>query len=485
MGKTKFQQSWKNDRPWLTSIKNDHYSAKCTACGDVLNIVSGVGAVKNHEKTPKHLRNISTNKNQLQFVVKKGTVAMQSSDKVILLTSEERKWNAEILRALTVVDKNYAFQSCKSDNNIYRRMFPDSEIAKNYEMSATKVMYIIRHGIAIYVRNDLKKEIDDRPFTFHFDESTTEQVKKQYDGYATFFSTSQQQVTTAYFGTLFVGRCSSEDMITHFHDFFKEKSLNVKYLLNLGMDGPNVNIAFKNLLIDDLINNHETKFIYLGTCALHTVNNAFGKLVKTLSEIVDLDQMAIDFHFFFKYSAGRREDFEKVSEITGVLTQHLNKHCTSRWISLDRVLVKLIEQFNNLKEYFLTSLPKLLGFNGKTGIASTARYKRIKGYLLDENVLILMHFVVSVAQEFQSFMKPLQKTEPMIHVLHPKCMHLLHMLLLRFMKPETFLKANKLIGVNEMVELCVSNEANHRVRFFSCIFSPFSLRVTSKIQFLC
>ena len=152
---------------------------------------------------------------------------------------------------------------------------------------------------------------------------------------------------------------------------------------------------------------------------------------------------------------------------------------------MDRVLVKLIEQLNNLKEYFLTSLPKLLGFNGKTGIASTGRYKRIKGYLLDENVLILMPFVVSVAQEFHSLMKPLQKTEPMIHVLHPKCMHLFQMLLLRFMKPETFLKANKLIGVNEMVELCVSNEANHRVRFFSCIFSPFSLLVTSKIQFLC
>ena len=57
-------------------------------------------------------------------------------------------------------------------------------------------------------------------------------------------------------------------MITHFHDFFKEKSLNVKYLLNLGMDGPNVNIAFKNLLIDDLINNHETKLGYL--CPSHS-----------------------------------------------------------------------------------------------------------------------------------------------------------------------------------------------------------------------
>ena len=59
--------------------------------------------------------------------------------------------------------------------------------------------------------------------------------------------------------------------------------------------------------------------------------------------------MAIDFHFFFKYSAGRREDFAKVLEITGILSRHLEKHCTSRWISLDKVLVKLIKQFDNLK----------------------------------------------------------------------------------------------------------------------------------------
>ena len=58
------------------------------------------------------------------------------------------------------------------------------------------------------------------------------------------------------------------------------------------------NLAFKNLLIDDLKENHQTTFIYLGTCALHTANNAFGKVVKELSEIIDLNQMAIDFHFF-------------------------------------------------------------------------------------------------------------------------------------------------------------------------------------------
>ena len=41
-------------------------------------------------------------------------------------------------------------------------------------------------------------------------------------------------------------------------------------------------------------------------------------------------------------------------------------------------------------------------------MASIALYKRIKKYLTDKRVLILMHFVVSAAQDFQSFMKPLQ-----------------------------------------------------------------------------
>ena len=348
-------------------------------------------------------------------------------------------------------------------------MFPDSEIAKNYEMSATKVMYLMKHGIAVYAKNDLNSDIDGRPFSFHLDESTNQQVKKQYDGYVTFYSTIEKSIVMAYCGTLFVGLCSSADLLNHFYKFFEENHLSVKLLLNLRMDGPNVNLAFKNLLVDDLKKNHKTTFIYLGTCVLHTANNAFGKLVKELSEIVDLDQMAIDFHSFFKYSAGRREDYQDVSNVTGVLTQHLEKHCSSRWISLDKVFVKLIEQFPNLVEYFLKTIPQLPGFNGKHGISSTARYIRIKTYLTDPNVLILMHFVASVGQDFQKFLKLLQKLEPMIHLLHPKCMELIQDLLVRFTKSETLFKPNrKFTGVKELVELSLARSSNQKVIIIVC-----------------
>ena len=63
-----------------------------------------------------------------------------------------------------------------------------------------------------------------------------------------------------------------------------------------------------------------------------------------------------------------------------------------------------------------------------------------------------MHFVASVAQDIQKFLKPLQKIEPMIHLLNLKCMELIQDGLVRFMKPETLFKSNqKFIGVHELV----------------------------------
>ena len=107
------------------------------------------------------------------------------------------------------------------------------------------------------------------------------------------------------------------------------------------MDSPNVNLAFQNLVSKELKEKYHTTLTDLGTCSLHSANNGFGKLINEKDDIAELDQMAIDFHFFFKYSTSRREDFAKVTEITSILSSHLEKHC--------KVLVKLVEQFDNLK----------------------------------------------------------------------------------------------------------------------------------------
>ena len=97
--------------------------------------------------------------------------------------------------------------------------------------------------------------------------------------------------------------------------------------------------------------------------------------------MLSLIKWRFDFHFFFKYSACRREDFAKVTEITSTLSSHLEKHCTSRWVSLVKILVKLVEQIDSLKLYFLNTLPILPSQDSmerERGIASTAWYKQIR-----------------------------------------------------------------------------------------------------------
>ena len=77
----------------------------------------------------------------------------------------------------------------------------------------------------------------------------------------------------------------------------------------------------------------------------------------------------------------------------------------TQWLSLEKVLVKLTEQWENLSEYFLRIVSTVPTFTGSKGISSTARYVRIKGYLQSKNIPVVITFVVLLAQDFRKFIK--------------------------------------------------------------------------------
>ena len=70
----------------------------------------------------------------------------------------------------------------------FRIMFPDSEIAKSYSQGETKVKYVIQFGIVPYIKQLMLGHIKGNPFSFLFDEATTQQVKKQFDAYLQYLS---------------------------------------------------------------------------------------------------------------------------------------------------------------------------------------------------------------------------------------------------------------------------------------------------------
>ena len=69
-------------------------------------------------------------------------------------------------------------------------------------------------------------------------------------------------------------------------------------------------------------------------------------------------------------------------------------------------LVRIMEQFENLKEYFLVKLPSMPGFNGKNGIRETENYQRIRKAFNEPKTKIYMSFVINLSQSFKGFILP-------------------------------------------------------------------------------
>ena len=185
-------------------------------------------------------------------------------------------------------------------------------------------------------------DVQTTQYFFRFVETTNSRVKKQYDGFISFFLKKLHKIVT-YCGTLFVGHCTVYlyDLFDRFFEFVRDLGINFNLLLALGIDSPNVNKSFKSL-VEELQKRGATHFLDVGTCSIHMANNTFLKGIICLKDNVNVDQFAIDLHFFFKL-----------------------KPCQTCLLSLDKVLVRIIKQYKNFKEYFLRTILMLPGFKGK------------------------------------------------------------------------------------------------------------------------
>ena len=91
----------------------------------------------------------------------------------------------------------------------------------------------------------------------------------------------------------------------------------------------------------DVLTNINKFFLDIGACPLHVVLNSFHKGVAVLN--FDVSQYALDTHFFFKLSAGQRTDYKSIGDVTNIVSEYALKHSTARWVTLRKVVVRLIE----------------------------------------------------------------------------------------------------------------------------------------------
>ena len=284
-------------------------------------------------------------------------------------------------------------------------------IYKNFQLSRSKVSYVISDGLGPYFQKQLIYENSSKnPVTLHYDETTTTQVIKQMDLHFLFWSEEQNEV-----GGQIRGR----------------GKVNLSSILTLSNDGPNVNKTIFRAVNTSLKGAGNPGMINIGTCNLPVVHNSFCKALEAYGTPVD--DLAVDIHSFFKISSARREDFKFIQLEEAVETHTFLRHVPSRWLTLGPVVDRLIEQWEPLQKYF-TDLANKDPKNAPTSSA----FKRSCTRLQNQQTLVELHFLKSVMPLYHSFLELFQTEAPLVHVLYEELCRLVYMMMGRYVKASIY-----------------------------------------------
>ncbi|XP_051238135.1 uncharacterized protein LOC127353140 [Dicentrarchus labrax] len=329
-GKCAFNISWlSKDRYklWLETEQENDQHARCKLCKksfDVSNM--GEAALTSHAKGTKHIQHEKTARDGLPiqafFNSTKTTARPASgpgsvSNMSVVATAKQSTLNvipaptataasaAEILWA----DSHYSYNSCSNVGGLFSRMFPDSEIARQFRCGSTKAAYLNTFGVAPYFKSLLVREISRQiGYVMLFDESLNHELqRKQMDLHVCIWDGGK--VRTRYVGSEFFGHATARDVVDKMIPVLE--GIGVKNLVQLSMDGPHVNWKIFDMLQKEVLGDVNKSLLNIGSCGLHVIHNAFRDGCKASGW--DIKHALSSLYWLFKDSPARREDYTKVT----------------------------------------------------------------------------------------------------------------------------------------------------------------------------
>ena len=245
---SRFNKEWLTHgefKDWIQEVPNDALKARCILCEKTVELSNmGSRALKSHAKSSKHKNRYDVLKSQMKHSaasilsychesssdngatsqnsndnVKKNTDSLEmqeestnakvtetfknTSNKFFLLQQSDAIAKAEIRWAMKTVTAHFSYNASKNIGSFFHAMFPDSNIAKSFKCSSTKVAYLVAFGIAPNFRDDLIEKIHQSEcFVISFDESLNKVTQtEQMDIIVHYFE--QDRVMTRYLDFLF------------------------------------------------------------------------------------------------------------------------------------------------------------------------------------------------------------------------------------------------------------------------------------------
>jgi hypothetical protein len=280
----KFRIEWVASYPWIARGLNQS-TARCVVCDKMIDISTmGSSALRSHMKGQKHQKLVNLKKQSQCLNITRDQSVPSTSAVVSSVPSPvpvsglagfadiKQLRTAEIWYALHLVSNAQSFKSSSDVSFIMRQMFPDSIVATQFTFGETKSMYTVVFGLAPFFKSLLEKKIKGKPYVLMFDESPNKKMQsKQLDILIRFWD--GDNVRSRYYDSTFLGHGTAQDLMEHLSPAIQ--NLGVSNLVQLSMDGPNVNWALWEKVQRSLHDEAGRNLVNIGSCGLHILHNSF------------------------------------------------------------------------------------------------------------------------------------------------------------------------------------------------------------------
>lgn len=302
--------------------------------------------------------------------------------------------------ALKVANSHYSFKSSEDASLLFQRMFPDSQIAKQFACGESKCSYLCSFGLAPHFKSlTLSKVRTQRAYVMLFDESLNHHLQsKQMDLHVRLWDGAN--VKTKYIGSEFMGHSSALDVVGKMTNLLSE--IGVNNLIQISMDGPNVNWKVFEILQKSVQKDVGKSLVNIGSCGLHILHNAFRDGCKSTGWEVEHTLSSI--YWLFHNCPARHEDFVAA---TGCSTNML-RFCNHRWIENVNVSERGILLWPHVKAYV-----EMVG-KGELPNPKVKSFKALKDRCADPLFTVKVGIFNSVAREVTPFLTAYQTDKPML-----------------------------------------------------------------------
>lgn len=494
-GNCRYNVLWKSAHPWSEAIEGDVHSCNCTFCKKAISVSQmGIAALKSHEKGKKHLELVraagtSLNVQEMMTTRSQGNPAQgpqatsfncieqpnqpnsgggstdsttttctngaitsstvgSSSDsnnnvmsraKGVKFFKSDLVTKAEILFCLQAALKHMSLRDVESNVVVAKLAFGDSQTAQGMSLGKDKASYMQTFGLGPFFEKELRNILEScTEVALAFDESLNKvSNKKQLDVHVKFWDFKVDRVATRYLTSAFLLKATAADLLTAF-----KENINLEILLKviqLSMDGPNVNFTFlKNF--QDLVNEHiSSKLLNLGSCGVHVVHNSFKAGAKATKWQIS-DFLYASYNYFLK-SPARRATYIM---LTGS-EKFPKKYCGVRWCENKIVLQRAREILPNLKIF-------VDAFANDKSVNQSKSFQIMQTAVNDPFFDAKLAFLESLACDVEPFLTAFQTNWPLAPFLYSELFLIVSTQLKKFLTEDALQTAKDLNKITTVLK---------------------------------